>query len=187
MYHLCTTYVPLMYHLCTTYVPLTYVSHIHSTVFQGTYTPQSFKTVAVPTEPPTYYVGGSVGTATALKAGGCGFKSHLSSHFIFYENRKEGSQVCCLGKRTLRFVALFFLYSLKFTCPDLSSLVLRTLVILNFIPFLPQSVPICELTIRRQTRQMNLRDLFSIFIEIKAAQVGFEPTTSCFQCSHPTN
>ena len=31
----------------------------------------------------------------ALKAGGCGFKSHLNSLF-FYENRKEGSQVCCL-------------------------------------------------------------------------------------------
>ena len=174
MYHLCTT----LYHLCTTYVPLTYVSHIHSTVFPPCTYVSGIESI---------HVGGSVGTATALKAGGCGFKSHLSSHFIFYENRKEGSQVCCLGKRVLRFVALFFLYSLKFTCPDLSSLVLRTLVILNFIPFLPQSVTICELTIRRQTRQMNLRDLFSIFIEIKAAQVGFEPTTSCFQCSHPTN
>ena len=40
-------------------------------------------------------LGGSVGRATALKAGGHGFESHLSSIF-FYENRKEGSQVCCL-------------------------------------------------------------------------------------------
>ena len=40
-------------------------------------------------------LGDSVGRATALKAGGCGFESHLSSLF-FYENRKEGSQVSCL-------------------------------------------------------------------------------------------
>ena len=38
-------------------------------------------------------LGGSVGRATALKAGGRRFESHLSSLF-FYENRKEGSQVC---------------------------------------------------------------------------------------------
>ena len=38
---------------------------------------------------------GSVGRATALKAGGRGFDSHLSSLFS-YENRKEGSQVRCL-------------------------------------------------------------------------------------------
>ena len=41
-------------------------------------------------------LGGSVGRAAALKAGSCGFESHLSSLF-FYENRKEGSQVCCLA------------------------------------------------------------------------------------------
>ena len=40
-------------------------------------------------------LGGSVGRATALKAGGCGFESHPSSLFS-YENRKEGSQVHCL-------------------------------------------------------------------------------------------
>ena len=40
-------------------------------------------------------LGGSVGRATALKAGGRGFKSHLSSLFS-YENRKECSQVCYL-------------------------------------------------------------------------------------------
>ena len=40
-------------------------------------------------------LGGSVGKVTLLKAGGCGFESHMSSHF-FYENRKEGSQARCL-------------------------------------------------------------------------------------------
>ena len=30
--------------------------------------------------------------ATALKAGGCGFESHLSSLF-YYENRRKGSQI----------------------------------------------------------------------------------------------
>ena len=39
----------------------------------------------------------------------------------------------------------------------------------------------------RQGKETNLRALFSIFIEKKAAQVGFTTTTSCFQGSHSTN
>ena len=44
----------------------------------------------------SYNLGGSVGRATALKAGGRGFKSHLSSLFSMK-----------IEKRALRFVALF--------------------------------------------------------------------------------
>ena len=40
-------------------------------------------------------LGGSVGRATALKAVGHGFESHLS-RFCFYEKRKQASQVQCL-------------------------------------------------------------------------------------------
>ena len=42
-----------------------------------------------------YCLGGSVGRATALKAGGCGFESHLSSFFSMK-----------IEKRALRFVSL---------------------------------------------------------------------------------
>ena len=41
--------------------------------------------------------------------------------------------------------------------------------------------------LQRQGKEMNLRALVSIFMEEKAAQVGFEPTTSCFQGSRSTN
>ena len=34
--------------------------------------------------------------------------------------------------------------------------------------------------LQRQGKEMNLRALFSVFIEKKATQVEFEPTTFCF-------
>ena len=43
----------------------------------------------------TYNLGGSVGRATALKAGGCGFRTHLNSLFSMK-----------IQKRALRFVSL---------------------------------------------------------------------------------
>ena len=39
----------------------------------------------------------------------------------------------------------------------------------------------------KEGKETNLRTLFSIFIEKKAVQVGFKPTTSYFQGSHSTN
>ena len=41
--------------------------------------------------------------------------------------------------------------------------------------------------LQRQGKQTNLRALFSIFIEKKVVQVGFEPMAYCFQGSCSTN